>query len=899
MKEKENKTLLTKVKDIIKSPRLNKAVKLIFPPVFVICFMLILFKKAQMYPFGTLSLSWCDMSQQVIPLLNDFKDILDENASMFLNFHNSGGMDLYGVFFFFLSSPFTFLVKFVAKEDMMMFANVLVMLKMACCAFTAAVCFTYTRPKLDTPNVLLLSIMYPFCGYTMMYYQNIIWLDMMYLFPLLIMSLIRLSQKHKPIMYIIVLSASVVVNYYISYMVVVFILLWVGLYAVSTQAKDRERVCRDFFIGSFISALITAVVWLPSLVQYIGSGRGQKGLIESIDGAQMFPAYTTMMPILMCTAFAAIVVCADAVSGRPRSARNNRFLIMLGLTLIPFLFEPINKMWHTGNYMSFPGRFGYMTIFLALFCCAYALEYKVERRAGVVGYILWAATCIFAVISCFKFSGDLIEDEQETISQYVKSLWGNDSSFKLLSGLFAVMLAAYGLIYIAYRRGVMIKAVFSGLTALVFIVEASANCAVYITFAAANNEETNQSQAESYSLGGQIDDERFYRVKSYSKVYNNNLIGAMGYNSISHYTSLNNRDYMFTMKRMGYSGVWMETASVGGSRMTDALLSIAYEINGGESHSEEIFKNDAGFIHRLPEYLPMGLFLPKGALSDAEYLPENYEREQIQEFISEHIFGENIIEKYQPAEGVTFRGGKYYIPNGTVLHYTIDTSKERTIYVDCFDELTNNLSEPIFDCMEVTINGNDRGTYPTSTNNGVYRIGDYEGENAEVELRFKEDVECASFGVFGVDVGRLEELCSQAKGAYLNVSGSGLSGVCNVDEACSCFVSVPYSDNFKITVNGKKVPYSRAFSDFVAFDLEPGENTIILSYKPKCFGLGEFLTFFGLALLELYIYHDKKFERELKCDKAARYVMLTVSALTLFAVYVMPIIIRIFIEVPE
>ena len=184
----------------IKGSKIVHYASIIFPAFFVMYFMMVFYYQNSMYPFGTRSLSWCDMSQQVVPLLNQFKDILDGKSGFFLNMKNSGGMNFFGVFFFFLASPFTFLVKFVDKADMMMFANVLVALKMSATAFTASLCFTLCRKKLDPFSVMLLSVMYPVSGYAMMYFQNIIWLDMMYLFPLLMIALDRITRRQKPLM---------------------------------------------------------------------------------------------------------------------------------------------------------------------------------------------------------------------------------------------------------------------------------------------------------------------------------------------------------------------------------------------------------------------------------------------------------------------------------------------------------------------------------------------------------------------------------------------------------------------------------------------------------------------------------------------------------------------------
>ena len=94
--------------------KLKKLIPFVVPPVGVAAIMLIVFKACGMYPFGDGSVSWCDMNQQVVPLLMDLKDVLDGKSSLFLNLNNAGGMNFYGVFFFFLASPFSFLVKFVS-----------------------------------------------------------------------------------------------------------------------------------------------------------------------------------------------------------------------------------------------------------------------------------------------------------------------------------------------------------------------------------------------------------------------------------------------------------------------------------------------------------------------------------------------------------------------------------------------------------------------------------------------------------------------------------------------------------------------------------------------------------------------------------------------------------------
>lgn len=61
---------------------LNKFIWLL-PPLIVCAAMTFLFKVNGLYPFTGKTIAWCDMDQQVIPLLLDFKDILAGKEGLF------------------------------------------------------------------------------------------------------------------------------------------------------------------------------------------------------------------------------------------------------------------------------------------------------------------------------------------------------------------------------------------------------------------------------------------------------------------------------------------------------------------------------------------------------------------------------------------------------------------------------------------------------------------------------------------------------------------------------------------------------------------------------------------------------------------------------------------------
>ena len=178
-----------------------------------------------LYPFGNLTVAWCDMKQQVLPLMIEFRDILLGKSSMFLNLQNAGGTSLWGIFLFFLASPFTFLVAFIKPSSLYLFINVIILMKMATCAVCASIFFEKVYKNLSYVQNVALSTMYAFCGYTMLYFQNIVWLDAMYLFPLLLLGIYYIFKNYKPYLFVAAFSALIVVHFYLTYMVSLFVIL--------------------------------------------------------------------------------------------------------------------------------------------------------------------------------------------------------------------------------------------------------------------------------------------------------------------------------------------------------------------------------------------------------------------------------------------------------------------------------------------------------------------------------------------------------------------------------------------------------------------------------------------------------------------------------------------------
>lgn len=876
---------------------MNRRCPLLVSPVLTMLMLMYVFRSREFYPFGGRTVAWCDMNQQVVPLLCQLKDILDGKSGWLLSFKNASGMNFVGVFFFFLSSPFSFLVKFVEKENMLLFANILVMLKMMTAAVTASLYFIKSDEHrgLDPISVSLLGFMYATSGYVMLFYQNVIWLDVMYLFPLLMMSLDRLHKKHKPIMYILLMAGMMVINYYIGYMVVVFVLLTAGIYSIiGIRADDNgtAETCLQFLVGSAAAALLSAAVWLPSFMQYMTSGR-RTSLLDNLRTSDLVTDYDTVLTVMFGAAALLILAAEDFIGSKKDCSPTHRlWKIMALLLIVPLFIEPVNKMWHTGSYMAFPARYAFMTVFVLLIMSAHTLGRKHEFSGDLKKYAAGGLLSAAAVLLFGKVSSSFIDVEMDIISEYTRSLGGNESAFKGLLRILIVALLFTGVIWFFYRKGWVLKSVSLVFLTVITVVQSAGLSRIYMTSSGERSEDTYTLQRRVLDLSERINDDSFYRVKTSAKIFDYNMIGAMGYNSIGHYTSLTKEDYMFTMKRLGYTSVWMEIGTCGGTEITDSLLSVGYEI--GHEHSDEaVYTFEAYNIYPLADKLPLGILTD--TLPEGEEIPEKLTRTEVQQYTAEALFGRSdMIHTYEPEEGkYKFEDGLYTASAGETLIYRVRVRGRQSLYFDCFDRLSNELSEPDYDSFSVSVNGKSIcRSYPFGKENGVLSLGTFEDETAIIEVSTLKDTAVMSFGVFGIDIDGLSGAVAETKTIGLSEIKNGLSGSCDLDKPSTVLLAVPYDSGFTLKVNGREQPVEKTMSCFMKFELDAGHNDIEIKFVPSGLKAGIVMSAVGAAVIIGYAVYLKK--RKPLGDEASsaalvsRYLVAGIAILVFIAIYIMP-----------
>ncbi len=127
------------------------------------------------------------------------------------------------------------------------------------------------------------------------------------MFPILLLGMDRIIQKEKVLLYIIALTAMITIQFYLCYMVAIFLILAIGLYTWFCVEKNEKKVICLFGVSTLIVLFITGIVWVPSLLQYLQSGRGT-GILESLSSGSFISEVYTTVPIITCTSILIAIV---------------------------------------------------------------------------------------------------------------------------------------------------------------------------------------------------------------------------------------------------------------------------------------------------------------------------------------------------------------------------------------------------------------------------------------------------------------------------------------------------------------------------------------------------------------------------------------------------------------
>ena len=810
--------------------------RMLVPPVLAAAVTLValaaVFAVYGIWPLGGNSIVWCDMEQQAVPILVQMKQLFLRGELSGYTLLDAGGMQFYGIFFFFLSNPLSFAVLLTDVPADQLVCG-LTAVKLAAASFTAGIWLRYRVRTLAPCFQIILSVMYGLSGYGLFYYQNLMWLDIAVMFPLLMISLQILLKKQDPRPYCICLCIMMVLCFYLCYMIVLFTLIYVTVSVHYTvEEGERGRVLLRFWRASLLAACLTAVIWLPCFLQVMHSARSG-GFVRKLTEQFMFDSIADKLCLLGCTC---IIFAAPAGLHlfRPKTAGAARDRVLFFLLAVPLILDPVNMMWQTGSYQAFPLRWGMIPVLLLLTAAGRQLS---ERHAkpspdGKTHPVFPALTTAAAI----AVTGVMWYCSGEKIHAYVKTLWLDVPNTLLLIPVFLAASSAYLVLLTLRQHGGISRRQTAVLLSLLFAAEFSLHASSYLGAAANDDALFSQSAAAENPDQG---DDPLLRMKLTRKYMHANTVGALGYPTLAHYTSMTREDFLRGVNHFGYSSYWMEVPSTGGTLLSDAFWHIGRQLGAeGDMPPWTERKQKLGAF-TLAEYAPM---LPSAVYLDAEpeeiaSLPDG-SRAEAQRFLAAelHLPADAVTEYAATStSGLTLSEDEHgrtvcrlnHPGQSGQIRFSMFVPSQQALYFDLYSPRGTGITAPQDGAVTVRCNGRVLAKeYPEHNRNGLLYLGTADREYPVITLEVHKDFTCESFGVFGMSVPRTAEACSEAAGADAEYKNGVFTVHCSTDAPKTLLLSAAYHEGLRAWIDGEPAAVLCVNDCQAAVRIPAGECTV-------------------------------------------------------------------------
>ena len=811
--------------------------------------MVIIFVQRGIFPFGEESFLRTDMYHQYAPFFSEFQDKLKNGGSLLYSWNVGMGVNFSALYAYYLASPLNWLLILCPKGLVIEFMTYMIVLKIGLSGLTMAY---YLRKHCHTRDfgIAFFGIFYALSGYMAAYSWNIMWLDCILLFPLIVLGLERLVKEGKGLLYGICLGLSILSNYYISIMTCIFMVLYFGALLILDGRMTWERFVNrvfQFVVYSLLAGGLAAVVLLPEIyvLQTTASGKvnfpqtysqyfsifdmiaRHIGNVETEIGLDHWPNVYCGVAVLML--FLLYLGC--------KRIRIKEKVVMCSLLLFffaSFSINVLNFIWHGFHYPnSLPCRQSYIYIFLVLLACYQAYthlghtpwKHVTAAFAGAAGFVLLAQKLVEA-------------DHFHFIVYYVAILF----------------LALYlGVIYL-YQKGPRYR----GKALLAALAVVCVEAAVNTTVTSVTTTSRTAYIADNAAVGRLADsvqpNSTFFRMEKVSRKTKND--GAwMHFPSVSLFSSTANADLTKLFKKLGCESSTNAYSITGSTPLIDSLFSVKYglySVQPDPSEVRSILKEDEEVWLVENDYtMPLGFAVSPDF--EAAWDLETGNPADVQNSLAGAVGASSVLNLVMDtvSDGKTVRfypqeGGEYYayVGNKEVEKVTAATWKGTKTF--------------------------------TNVNRGYLLELGYCAAGEEVTLTAEDtDEELWADVYYFSEKGLMDvyERLAAEPWKLTSWTDTSLEGTIACEAASVMLTTIPYDKGWTILVDGVEQPPQKMLDAFIGVRLTPGSHQISMSYEPEglrtgwLITLGSGLLFLLIGLVGRYMRRRKE-EEFLELDEA-------------------------------
>lgn len=353
-----------------------------------------------------------DANEQYIIFFKYLKRALDGDVSLLYSFSSGLGGNFLSTYYYYLSSPINFLIKFVPYDSIGTFFGFLSFFKIGLSGLTMYIYLSKTKKNDEFIN-LLLSLCYSLMSYNIIYYFCIMWLDAVFLTPLILIGIDRIIQKKGKLFYVLMLTLCIISNFYIAYMVCIFSVIYFIYKFVESYGlniKKNKKVIFDFLYASITSGLLSAFVIIPLIYYTTIFYRG--GITENLDFGFVLsnfilsfgfnPPGKSMNYYLpyFRTNYLMFVIILNYLLYSKNGTTKKVVLIIFSFFIASILFDTLNLFWHGFSHpVGLWYRFAFLiNLFIIIIANDWIRSYKKMSNKNIV-----LTVYIYAIVYFISF----------------------------------------------------------------------------------------------------------------------------------------------------------------------------------------------------------------------------------------------------------------------------------------------------------------------------------------------------------------------------------------------------------------------------------------------------------------------------------------------------------------
>ncbi len=862
--------------------------------------MVIVYYCFNVIPFGDYTVLRMDLYHQYGPLFAELYDRITQGESLVYSWNSGLGSSFLGNFSNYLASPLAIVMLLLGHENMPEAIAIMVLLK---AAFASAF-FSYYLRKTTGKNDFSISafgVLYSFCGFFIAYYWNIMWIDAMALFPIVMYGIEQIVTHGKFRTYLFSLALTMITNYYMAYIVCVFSVIYFLAFYLSRYTfgdkfavtkyvdgegkkvkapKSKKKPVKSLFnsrffnagirfAGASIAAAGIAAVLLLPLYFILQNSSATSGTFPS-EAKTYFKIFDfianhlnsvnptirssgeDVLPNVYCGLISAMLAPLYLYSKHYSVREKTCYVALLGILFISFNLNMLNYAWHGFHFPNdLPYRLSYIYSFVLL-VMAYKAIVHIKDYSPKMLLTVGISALAFIIITQKVGSKNVTED---TVLVSV------------------ILVVFYTLVMIMMNSG---KYQASAIALLLF-------CCVLSEAAIGNTSHYVMQQQKNYYVS---DYDKFVTMKKTLDTRENNKFYRMeltdlrtrmdpswyDYNGVSIFSSMAYESTSNLINYLGVDGNFINSYTYNGFQtpVFNMMTSLKYVVDNTTTTpapTEDLFS----YVSQISKFTAYqnNYHLNIGYCVDKEILGWNYSDDNpfvVQNDYFERSTGIADVFTNVPIDYVDYSNIDEFssgLDTGELTFFrTVNDSDAN--FTLCY-EITESKNYYIFiessNVKDVSISYGDTYYDHSFDSEHIVGIGYVEaGQTVTVNI----PIDSGNSGYVdvylnGIDMEKFTKGYEQLKAEqieYKTFEDTNIKGTVTAAEDSVFYTSIPYDESWQVFVDGKRVSIEemqecKLGNGFIGFYLDEGEHELEFRYEARGLKAGMIISVASILLLAL------------------------------------------------